>query len=271
MTKTMKHAARIVLAAATIFFSQIAAANTFRTDATDLWWDRFAGGWGVNVSHQNDVMVLTFFVYGENNAPVWYSASDVRFVNADPDGSEVYVGALYQSNGPWQGAIFFDTKDVTYRQVGWVTFRLSAAQTATLTYSVDGLSVTKFLARYSFRSNNLEGDYVGAAIGTYSGCSPALDGYKEQPATIRITQDTNTAVMRATANEGGTCTYSGPLGPNGRFSTMSGNVACTSGINGNFIAFEIDANRQGLTARASIFGNDGCQWTGRIGGVRKGQ
>jgi hypothetical protein len=65
--------AAIVLAA-----SCSSVTTSFSADLTDLWWNESESGWGVNVIQQQDTLFLTFFVYGPDNAPTWYSASDVR-------------------------------------------------------------------------------------------------------------------------------------------------------------------------------------------------
>src|SRR5258706_1697881 len=122
-------------------------------------------GWGVNVIHQGDILFLTFFVYGATNAPVWYSASEVRYTNSLSDGSLVFTGPLYQTSGPWLGGPF-NPANVGYRQVGNVTFTATRINAATVTYTADNVTVQKNVSRATWRGNDVSGSYVGATVGT---------------------------------------------------------------------------------------------------------
>ena len=51
--------------------ANMARANTFGSDMTDLWWNANESGWGVTATHQGDVVFLTFFVYGMDNRPTF--------------------------------------------------------------------------------------------------------------------------------------------------------------------------------------------------------
>jgi hypothetical protein len=244
------------------------AANSFGTDITDLWWNANEGGWGVNVNHQNEVLFITFFVYGPNNTAIWYGASDMQYTGTTSNG-QTFTGALFQGTGPWLGSTSFNANQVTYRQVGTATFVLNTVASATLTYSVDGTTVSKSLTRYSFRTNNIAGTYVGASIGTYSSCVPPFsNGYSEQSARILVSQNVTTISIQA-VDAISVCTYTGPYSQNGRTGLASGSFSCTGGIFGTFQAVEIDGSPYGFTARAFTQGNV-CNWTGRIGGLKTG-
>ena len=47
-----------------------------KIDFTDIWWTEggVESGWGVNFAQTEDFIFATFFVFGPNNAPVWYTA-----------------------------------------------------------------------------------------------------------------------------------------------------------------------------------------------------
>jgi hypothetical protein len=261
---------RFVLAALALVASAHASANTFSTDATDLWWNAAEAGWGVNVNHQGEILFLTFFVYGPNNAPTWYSASSLTY-SGQSGGALVFTGALHQTSGPWLGSPTFNPNSVSYRQVGTATFTLTTISSATLSYSVDGTNVSKSLTRYSFRNNNLTGTYIGATIGTYSNCrAPATNGYSESAARFGIAQSgATTTIQELDPSTGASCTYTGTYAQDGRTGMMSGNYTCTGGVVGTFQASEIDANVQGITARVTATDNF-CSFSGRIGGLRTG-
>ena len=88
---------RMILAALAMSIAIPAHAVGRWTDATDP--GELGRRWGVNVIQQNDVLFLTFFVYGPNLNPVWYSASHVR-LEGTTNGVLVYQGAVYGLHGP---------------------------------------------------------------------------------------------------------------------------------------------------------------------------
>lgn len=241
-------------------------ANTASTDLSDIWWNPSESGWGVNIIHQNDTLFMTFFVYGQNNAPVWYVAPEVNYARNDA-GAFVYSGAVYQTAGPWIGTATFNPNAVTNRQVGTVTARFDSIEAGAITYTVDGVAVTKSITRQTWRTNNISGTYLGATIGTYSGC--VSNGYLEEPAEVTITATSSSMTIRSVSSSG-TCTYTGTYSQAGRMGSGNGTYSCTNGARGSYRVYELEANISGLTARADAFAGGTCNWTGRIGGLRRG-
>lgn len=84
----------------------------------------------------------------------------------------MYSGPLHLTGGSWLGAPW-NASAVNYRQVGNVTFTLTSVTTASLTYTVDGVSVSKQLTRLTWRNNDLAGAYLGASLGTYTAAPPS--------------------------------------------------------------------------------------------------
>jgi hypothetical protein len=240
-------------------------ATTFGTDVSDLWFNASEQGWGVNVIHQGDTLFATFFVYGTDTHPKWYVASSVTFVSNNA-GTLTYSGDLYETTGPWFGGTF-NPNAVGVRKVGATTFVLNTISSGTVTYTVDGVAVSKAITRQTWKVNNLNGTFLGATIGTYSNC-PGVTGYLEEPAYFTVTQTTSFISILAVFDNG-TCTYSGAYGQDGRMGSISGTVSCSSGITGTFTAFEIEANFQALSGRAQMQ-SGACQWSGRFGGLRRG-
>jgi len=260
-----RHLAAALLVAAVALPVQ---ATTFATDASDLWWNPAENGWGVNVAQQADTLFLTFFVYSPPGNPTWYVASSVSYVGTT-NGSVVYSGALYQTDGTWFGSVW-NPSAFGFRQVGTVTFSMDSVSTATLAYTVDGVSVSKRIERQTWLFNDISGSYLGATAGTWSGC--AVNGYVEEPGTLSITQTisgtTSNAVLTFTY-AGGTCTYSGPYTQAGRMGSIAGTYSCSDGTGGSFTGLEIEGNISGVTARG-ILQSGSCTWFGRIGGLRRG-
>jgi hypothetical protein len=226
---------------------QPARANSFGTDMTDLWWNPNESGWGVTVTHQNEILFLTFFVYGADGKATWYGAPNVPFSGASQEGL-VFTGPLYQTNGPWLGTTF-NPSNVSARQVGAVTFTASNTSSANLVYTVDGTQVSKSIVRQTWRTNNLTGTYLGSSSFAAVGCTrPYLDGTYSQISGLSITNTSSTFAL-TTTDSGGTCRYTGNYVQSGRMGQSSGGYTCNDGTSGTYTAFELEANAIGITGR----------------------
>ena len=231
-------------------------------DASDLWWNPAESGWGVNISQQGDMVFATLFVYGASRQPVWYVASAMART-----GASTFSGPLYETQGPPFAAASFDPSQVGVREVGTATLALQGPHQATLTYSVDGATVTKSITRQSFRPNDIGGTYLGAFVGTYSACAgTGIDGYREEVADIVVTQ-TGTAVEIEARFQNETCRYTGTYAQSGRSGRIDGRVDCGTGDIGAFTATEVIANGLVLGVQANAEYRS-CRWSGRLGGVR---
>jgi hypothetical protein len=115
----------------------------------DLWW-RSAGtesGWGVNLTHQGDVLFATWFTYDTNGSGMWLVMSEGR-----PSGPGAWTGRLYRTTGPAFSTGLWDAAQVKYTDVGAATFRFSDAMNGTFTYTVNSITQSKPIARLSFAS-----------------------------------------------------------------------------------------------------------------------
>lgn len=255
---------RMISAALMLLASLQSSASTFSTDYSDLWFNSNEAGWGANVIQQDNTLFATLFVYSTTGAPSWYVASAARYTGQQGN-SLVFSGPLYQTSGPYFGGAF-NPSTVGVRQVGTATFTFANIGSGTLSYSVDGVSVTKSISRQTWANNNLSGAYMGASLGTFSGC--ILNGYFEDPALITINHS-GSSITISTAGITATCTYSGTYQQVGRMGAIDGSVLCSNGNRGTFAAFELEASISGLTGRATASLGGTCTWSGRIGGLRR--
>jgi hypothetical protein len=112
---------------------------------TDLWWNRTQSGWGIAITHRFNVMFLAWYVYDAAGKPVWYVSSNCD-VNAAGDGCS---GSLFRTTGP-PFALAFDPSRVQAVSVGTVELKFLGANNAMLSYTVDGASASKQIARQLF-------------------------------------------------------------------------------------------------------------------------
>ena len=255
---------------ALVLWAQSVSATTFQTDASDIWWNASESGWGVNVIHQDNILFMTFFVYGQDGKAVWYVAPNTVWTPAGP-----YTGPLYRTTGPWLGTVF-NPSAVGVTQVGTATFTFRYVEEATLSYSVDGVTVNKTIRRQTWRDNNLGGNYTGALRQTQSGCgSLAVPGTYISPATISIAhtglnnlpnQPASISITMTTSAD--RCVFSGYYKQEGRMGYTYGAYSCTRGSRGDYTIFALEGTESGISGRFTSTGNICSDVTGRFGAVR---
>lgn len=261
--------ASIAAALLLCFGAPLAQATPVSTDISDLWYTPSEPGWGVNLSQQGDIAFLTMYVYNSANQPVWYTASNLGFLGTDQNGYLVFAGPLYASTGPYFGTPAFNPASVVTRQVGTALFTLTNLTTATLSYSVDGVSVSKNIMRMLWRVNDMSGSYLGGEAGTNSSCAGlGVDGYAEESGTFAINHSSDTATISFTGPNA-TCIYSGRYGQAGKMGLLNGSFNCTNGHTGDFQMFAIETQITGIQGRLTYSSNR-CNYTGRFGGIRRG-
>jgi hypothetical protein len=237
-------------ACATLLGAFLVAVPARAADYTDLWFIPAESGWGVNVVQSDNFMFLTFFIYGMDGKPTWYTA-DLAW-----DGM-AYSGGLYLTQGtyfplPWNPA------NSSTQQVGTAQFLPNAlnAYQATLTYTVNGVgTVVKAIERQSLTIIAIAGSYVGGQAGGYTSCSQSNQngGYTDN-FNLDVTQQTN-GIATLTfdySQAGATCVLSGPLEQHGQLYRIAGaSYQCTGGLQYSTTAtvYEFKATAQGIEGR----------------------
>ena len=240
-----------------------AYATSFSTDQSDLWYIPSESGWGIQLVERGSLIFITMFVYDPSGKPIWY----VGTLNAT-ETPFVWTGDIYVTNGPWFGAQPYNPALFGGRVVGSMTWNAPFVTSGTLTYTVDGISVTKNIIRQTLVNDDFNGTFVGAAHETVS-CAGVADVTTENFAGLGVVQNGTQVSLASVALDGNTCTYSGQLGQDGQFGSMNGTYSCVpSGQVGNFHMFEMNVGVNSLTARYTANSSFGCQITGYLGGMR---
>jgi hypothetical protein len=117
--------------------------RSFASNYQDLWWNPAESGWGVNITHQGNILFATLFTYAANGQGMWLVMSDGELGSGG-----AYSGALYRTSGPAFNASPWAPASVV--QVGTMSFSFIDGNSATMTYSVDGVQVTKQIKRQVF-------------------------------------------------------------------------------------------------------------------------
>ncbi len=122
------------------------------TNYTDLWWAAPPGseaGWGINLTHEGDTIFATWYTFDVDRAPMWL------VVTANKTAPGVYAGSpVYRLTGPPFSAMPFPPLNSpggpTGVGVGSASFTFSDGNTATFTYTVNGVTQSKTITRQVF-------------------------------------------------------------------------------------------------------------------------
>ncbi len=118
------------------------------TNFQDLWWSAPAGGesgWGVNLTHQADIIFATWFTYDAAGKPWWLVAEMHRTLG------NAYSGNVSTVTGPAFSAVPFDPAKVRETTVGTATVTFAHGNSGSFAYNVNGVSQTKSITRQVFR------------------------------------------------------------------------------------------------------------------------
>ena len=85
------------------------------------------------------------YTYDDNGKSVWFVLPGGSWTS-----SSVYTGSLYRVTGPAFTAPTFNSSLVNVRPVGTATISFAGRDNGTFTFSVDGRTVVKSIARQPF-------------------------------------------------------------------------------------------------------------------------
>ena len=211
-------------------------------DWTDLWWNSSESGWGVNFVQADDFIFATFFVYGANQQPTWYTGQ----MSVDANG--VWSGPLYQTTGPYYGGVWDSTQRTT-TQVGTVTFTPTNSYSGTLTYNVDSVNVSKAVARQTLKPIPLGGKYSGAYLSIFSNCNDsANNGAVRTFIDIEVTQLTGgTLQLDLSTSPTAVCRLSGNFVQDGQlYRIPDASYVCGTAFSSTASVTQVKATAQGI-------------------------
>jgi hypothetical protein len=238
-------------------------------DYSDLWVTAGEDAWGVNFVQWDSIIYVTFYIYGPDNKPVWYSAVLNR------DGSNNFAGTLY-SNGGTYFASPWKQSDIISQVAGTASFRPSTTNNyeGSLVYTVNGAgTVTKSVQRFNDHpAIPLGGTYVGGQAISYSGCSSSgANGNLKDYLDLQVTQSAgNNVSMTFAYTSGLTCTMAGTLSQNGLlYGVAAATYKCSDGLNTNAVVTDLKVTAQGIEGQyfATSVGG-GCREDSRFSATR---
>jgi hypothetical protein len=114
------------------------------TNYTALWWVPSESGWGMNTNHQGNTVFMTLFTYAADGQPMWLVGP-----NMGMDTDRTFSGPIYRTSGPPFNQTPWSAID-TPQAVGTMSIYFVTANLASVTYTFNGVSVTKSISRQEF-------------------------------------------------------------------------------------------------------------------------
>ncbi len=245
---------RLVLSVLLLVFAAPVGAASYG----DIWYNPAESGWGVQIAQSNTFQFLTFYIYGTDGRPTWFTAT----LTEDTAGN--YSGPLYTTTGTYYASPW-DPAQWTATAAGTVSFQPIDAYNARLIYGLTGSPpVTKTIQRQTLTAYVLGGNYSGSISGSVTGCANAADNKPTVRGryNLAVSQVGDTsATLTFTFLDGIVCTLSGPLTHIGGLYRMAGaQYACTGqGITPGVTSATVErfhSTQQGIEGR----------WTATAGG-----
>lgn len=264
---TLKSILVAIAAVSSLIFSTAACANNYQ----DLWWNPNESGWGINISHQGDVMFASWFIYGANGQPTWIFLS-----RADRSGAlgNTFTGDIFQTVGtPFAVVPFVPLQGTNITKVGTATMIFSDARTGSLTYSINNVQVVKQITRQTISTFNLTGSYFGGLKREVSGSNcvnAALNGSVLNQAIYSVSHTVATGALTIVEVGGTSCTFSGNTQVFGSIMEGSGNFTCAAeGIVGTWTMREGRPSPNAFSALLTMRpSGDSCTLAATIGGLK---
>jgi hypothetical protein len=202
----------------------------------------------------------TVFIYGSDGKPTWITGELTFGANL------TYTGPSYVNTGPYYGSAW-NPGAVTQRQVGTMTFVHQTVDAGTLTYSVDGVVVSKNVERQPLTLDTYAGTYLGSVTSTATGCAnPAKNVTVTSSGSLTVTQTGTSATVVIPIAGNGSCTINGSYSQVGRSGRVDGPYTCTTGEAGTAILFQM-SNAPPYMFMARLYfqsPGSGCTTSGQI-------
>lgn len=243
--KSIRNALAALLAGASLAAAAATVPVALGRDYSDLWWNPQESGWGMNVVQQGETAFVTLFVYGPDGRPTWYVASDARVFALDASGNPAFRGTLYRTTGPWLGGPF-DPAQVGVEAVGQIVIEPRLEGRLNLTYTAEGVTVSKDVVRQTFSAPDLGTTYLGSFSLRQAVPGGPPYGTRQYGADVLVHIVGDTAFIRVDEPLE-RCEYRGTRTPMGKYARIAGDFTCTSGEAGTFDIADFEVTQHGFS------------------------
>ena len=245
--------------------------TSFSTDQSDLYYAPGESGWGLQLVQRGPIIFATVLVHDQANAPTWFVAVMNNATPGPVFGNTSWTGDLYATKGPYFGIEPFDPKQAEATKVGTTTWLTFENDYGNFFYSVNGLSVSKFVVRETLVADDYSGTYKGALHHTTVGCAdPARNtGASEVAATVSVIQSGRTIALTISENDV-TTNVSGTISQLGQFGAVAGSYTRSIAGSGNANFTEMNVQLNGLAMSFDLIDTSMgvCHDSGYFAGIR---
>ncbi len=148
-TKQTKKVERFLFNAAKTTCSSTTTSRASATNYQDVWFNEAEPGWGLNLAHQGPTLVVAWYTYRADGTPQWITA----VTSAAAATPTKFTGALARTTGTTLLNINAAPAIIGAAvSVGTVELNFTDGQTASMTYTLDGITQTKPIKRFVFGS-----------------------------------------------------------------------------------------------------------------------
>ena len=215
---------------------------------------------------RGSVIFATLFVYGQDGTPTWYVAT------MDSTDALTWIGDLYATTGPWFGTVPFNPSTVVPTKVGTMTWTAQGFNMGNVSYSVNGVQVSKNVVRESLVLDDYSGTYLAAVHAGVTGCTNPADNLPPTDFpflfTINVVQSAQ-AITITLSSAGSSLTIAGTLSQSGQFGIVLGTYTDTTGEMGNVSVTNLVVQEDALTGSFTENStNQGCLTVGNFAGMR---
>ena len=113
-------------------------------DLTGAWYNASESGWGLSVIRGNSgAYGVIMYHYDEVSSPTWYFMSGGNF------SGNTFSAPAYLFYGPWYASPF-NSASVGFNTVGRVSINFTSGTSATITYTIGSITVTKNITKIVF-------------------------------------------------------------------------------------------------------------------------
>lgn len=244
-------------------FSGAALASSWSTDVSDIWWNKNESGWGINFVQTGSFVFATMYVYDPSGKATWFTG---ELEGSDDTAGIKFSGPLYLVTGPYFGTTPFKPELVNATKAGTMSFLFETTNSGTLTYSVNGVNVTKSIERQPLTTDSYAGEFLATITYKRSGCTNPADN---QTATITkpltVTYEGSNANVVFALSASNTCTVTGSYGQAGRVGQIWGPYSCTNGETGSTQFFQMTRDVYMFMAYLDMWNSSkGCTTQGEL-------
>jgi hypothetical protein len=127
------------------------AAPSSPSALTGLWWNSNESGWGISFTQRRNIVFGAWYTYDGSGNPKWYVSPDCEMPAGVTGTNGTCTGALYQVTGPTFFGTAFNPSLDNVVSVGNLTIAFQDANTAMMTYTVNGQGRTVSIIRQVFQ------------------------------------------------------------------------------------------------------------------------